>query len=229
MHDKAAMRGAYYEDKSNGTFQGTEREYRRFWRSMRKTLKAPLTAAIIENMAVVQERFPRLQSNFVGILCLTSNPDSVVMWSHYADKHRGIVVEFDRCWSVFAGSKGLRPVNYVRERPLWDEAVYPQSAEEIAQYDAVIFNKNEEWRYESELRQLFILQGTKRRTLDIGRTGYFVAIPPEIIVSVRLGMACDVDTIAKIEGALKNQSLSHVALKRAKPHDREFLMTALDI
>ena len=75
-------------------------------------------------------------------------------------------------------------MNYVRERPLWDQAVYPRSTKEIAQYDTVIFNKNEEWRYESELRQLFLLHGLKRKPLANGRTAYFLPIPPEIIVSV---------------------------------------------
>ena len=110
MQDKAAIRGAYEEDKRKGVFHGTERDYRRFWKLMRKSLRAPLTAAIVDNLAVVQKRFSRLQSNFAGILCLTSNPDSVVMWSHYADKHRGIVIEFDRFWErVHLIRKGFGP------------------------------------------------------------------------------------------------------------------------
>ena len=67
MHDKAAIRGAYSRGQTQtASFQGTEREYRRFWRSMRKTLRAPLTAAIIENMAVVQERFPAAPKRLRG-------------------------------------------------------------------------------------------------------------------------------------------------------------------
>ena len=33
-------------------------------------------------------------SKTIGILCLSARSDSVLMWSHYADKHRGICLEF---------------------------------------------------------------------------------------------------------------------------------------
>jgi hypothetical protein len=150
------------------------------------------------------------------------------MWSHYADKHRGIVVEFDRAWPLFAEKVGLRPVDYVRERPRWDEAVAGGSEAEKAQYGAVIFQKNQEWSYESELRQLFILDGLNRRS-DNSRIEYFLSIPPEIIVSVRLGMLCDPNTVAEIREALKEPSLSHVSLKQAVPNRQEFSMTTLDL
>jgi Protein of unknown function (DUF2971) len=151
------------------------------------------------------------------------------MWSHYACKHQGIVVEFDSSWPLFAEGKGLRPVDYVRERPRWDEAAAPGSEAEKAQFDAVIFHKNEEWGYESELRQLFLLPGLKRRALDNGRDGYFLSIPPEIIISVRLGMFCDPRAIEKTKEALKTPSLSHVSLRQAMPSDKEFSMTTVDL
>ena len=31
----------------------------------------------------------------VGICCLTQDPFNLLMWSHYADSHRGMVVEFE--------------------------------------------------------------------------------------------------------------------------------------
>lgn len=30
-----------------------------------------------------------------GILCLAEAPDNLLMWAHYADCHRGFVVQFD--------------------------------------------------------------------------------------------------------------------------------------
>jgi hypothetical protein len=34
--------------------------------------------------------------NLVRVSCFTTNPNSVVMWSHYANEHKGICVEFLR-------------------------------------------------------------------------------------------------------------------------------------
>ncbi|HMG04852.1 MAG TPA: DUF2971 domain-containing protein [Chthoniobacterales bacterium] len=229
LRDKATVRESYHEDKRSGFFVGTEREYRRFWKSRRKTLLTPLAGGIVEKLPAVQASFARLQSRYGGVLCLTSNPDSAVMWSHYADQHRGIVVEFDSSWPLFAAGKGLRPVDYVRERPRWDEAAAEGSEAEKAQFDAVIFHKNKEWSYESESRQLFLLHGLKRSPLDNGREGYFLSIRAEIIISVRLGMRCDPETVAKTRDALKTPSLSHVALKKAMPNDKEFSMTTVDL
>jgi hypothetical protein len=41
----------------------------------------------------------------IGICCLSSISDSILMWSHYSDHHKGIVVEFDtyqdKCTELF--------------------------------------------------------------------------------------------------------------------------------
>lgn len=176
----------------------------------------------------MQARFPLLHSRHSGVLCLTSNPDSVVMWSHYGDGHRGIVLEFERSWPMFAEAEALRRVEYVRERPRWDEGARHGSAAEAAQFDGVIFNKNEEWSYESELRQLFLLRGLRRAPLDDGRDGHFLPIPPQLIKSVRLGMYCKQETVRAIRSILQDAAFSQVALKQARMHDNEFRMVARD-
>jgi hypothetical protein len=226
--DKRTVRESYYHDKNRGFPVGTQRDYRRFWKSQRKELRTALATRIVERLPSVQAGFTRLQSRYGGLLCLTSNPGSVVMWAHYADNHRGIVVEFDRSWPLFSEAKGLRYVSYVTQRPRWDEAVAEGSAEEKAQYDAVIFHKNQEWSYESELRQLFLLDGLSRRR-DNERVEYFVPIPPQIIVSVRLGMRCNSKTVVEITEALKAPTLAHVVLKKSMPNPQEFSMTTTDL
>jgi hypothetical protein len=35
------------------------------------------------------------QPSSVGIYCVSTNYDDVLMWSHYADSHKGICLEFD--------------------------------------------------------------------------------------------------------------------------------------
>lgn len=229
LRAKSTVRECYHEDRKAGYFTGTERQYRRLWRSRRTRLQGSLTDTIVDNLPVMQSRFPLLHSRHSGVLCLTSNPDSVVMWSHYGDNHRGIVLEFDCSWPLFAEAKGLRRVEYVRERPRWDEGAKHGSEAEAAQFDAVIFSKNQEWGYESELRQLFLLKGLKSVPLDDGREGHFLSIPPRIIKGVRLGMFCKQETLLTVGSILQTAAFSHVALKQARMHDKEYRMTARDL
>src|SRR5437773_2135978 len=71
--DKATVRESYHHDKRSRFFVGTEREYRRFWKSQRKKLRDALATGVVENLPTVQANFPRLQSRYGGLLCLTSN------------------------------------------------------------------------------------------------------------------------------------------------------------
>src|SRR6266849_2373668 len=61
----------------------------------------------------------------VGILSLTETPDNLLMWSHYADQHRGIVLEFDEHHPILNRRKSsndefghLRKVVYSDIRPI---------------------------------------------------------------------------------------------------------------
>jgi hypothetical protein len=53
----------------------------------------------LSNPARLDEAFLNLHrkriNSEIGILCLCENPKSVVMWSHYADEHKGFVVDFE--------------------------------------------------------------------------------------------------------------------------------------
>jgi hypothetical protein len=50
----------------------------------------------------------------IGILCLSKSPNSILMWSHYADQYQGAVIAFDADHEFFTGQI---PVEYVEERP----------------------------------------------------------------------------------------------------------------
>jgi Protein of unknown function (DUF2971) len=51
------------------------------------------------------------------VLCLSAKPDSVVMWSHYADKHRGICLEFSTDNEEFSGAY---KVEYCQKYPSYN-------------------------------------------------------------------------------------------------------------
>ena len=71
------------------------------------------------------------------------------MWSHYADSHRGFVVEFDK---DFISEAELHKVKYSNERDFL-------TFEDIDNNDfhSVFYKKSEEWAYEQEYRAVLPL------------------------------------------------------------------------
>lgn len=82
-----------------------------------------------------------------GLLCLSARWSHPLMWSHYADRHRGICLGFD-----VAGSR-FRPVEYVSKR-LTLEALGLSRLEELREEHVIklLFCKFYAWRYEGEYR-----------------------------------------------------------------------------
>lgn len=85
--------------------------------------------------------------NQTGILCLSKQPDNILMWSHYADSHQGICL-------VFEGEKGSCPfpaakrVHYQPGLPVCNPVV--ASREEMKHL--ILFTKLDKWSYEDEWR-----------------------------------------------------------------------------
>jgi hypothetical protein len=96
-----------------------------------------------------------------GILSLSRTYDNLLMWSHYADEHRGAVLEFNvaesnpyelfgfdeeiQCTDLVA----LGAVDYRKSRP-YDGPVTAESMESIRRH--YVFSKSDEWIYEKEFR-----------------------------------------------------------------------------
>jgi hypothetical protein len=213
-----------FENQKKAGFRGDYRQFKRQLKERRSTLVASLEpempAAITERQATYLSQV----SEEHGVLCMSARRDSILMWGHYCDKHRGIVIGLDSSWELLQGVKGLRPVEYVRERVVLDSSCAPGGLKERTSTEQLIFSKNDEWKYEDELRQLFTLRGLPQRPLDNGTTGYFLPIPPAVLTSVSLGMRCPAELERKVRSALRNPGLSHVKLDRAVLHQSEFVL-----
>lgn len=101
-----------------------------------------------------------------GIMSFTEENDNLLMWSHYADQHKGIVIEFDHNHPFFTMPKSgyaLQPVLYRKTRvdKLGNSSL-------IAPY----FHKSKEWAYEQEHRLLVCLADAN---VNLIPAGYFSA------------------------------------------------------
>ena len=95
--------------------------------------------------------FNKQTVNFVdkfGVCCFSKRCDSILMWSHYADYHRGICFRFDLDKIIFDG--GFAKVRYVKTKPQYD---YCNSNEDMLKW---FVYKHRDWRYEKEIRGILI-------------------------------------------------------------------------
>lgn len=110
----------------------------------------PHTQEARDNMQRQHTDFIR---NRIGVLCLCENPNNILMWSHYANEHRGVCLKFDGYYDFFAQAQKVEyppnrhPVNPFRDSP-------------EQQMEASVLNKYERWAYEDEWRIVDYLQGS---------------------------------------------------------------------
>ena len=126
---------------------------------------------IAENNRLFAAAYDSLVTAQVGVLCLSEVHDDILMWSHYADCHRGICLIFDTNFNFFAHAQ---PVRYQLERPRVNPIA--QSTEQML--DNAIFTKSRAWAYEKEWRILHYRQGVGERKS-----------PPTSLKAVILGVA----------------------------------------
>jgi hypothetical protein len=96
-----------------------------------------LRLALKETKKEMDQRF--------GMLCFSKSWHNPLLWSHYAERHRGIALGFD------ISSDILRDIYYVSERP-----VLKTIDIEVAQY--LLFTKYIDWQYEQETRVFTALE-----------------------------------------------------------------------
>lgn len=135
----------------------------------------------------------------IGILCLSKNENSLLMWSHYAEQYAGAVIEFDASHDFFSGQiyveyRTLRPRKHVN---VLTEAVKPLPLAELCA-------KSHEWEYEKEVRIARPLVECERVGTDERGFGIFIQnIPQDAIKSVIVGERTTVADQKDIYGLLK--------------------------
>jgi len=107
--------------------------------------------ALSEMSRAMNNRFRDDRKNW-GVFCMCESPKNLLMWSHYADCHRGFCIQFVRSSENGLGNiEKTRPVAYSCEYPSPDP--YSENGMEKI-YDELFFTKAKGWEYEKEWRML---------------------------------------------------------------------------
>ncbi len=96
-----------------------------------------------------------ISTSMSAILCLSESPNSILMWSHYADQYQGAVISFDADHQFFVDQIGVK---YVTERPKIPIETYTSGPIPLSE----LCNKSQEWQYEQEVRIARLLTECKK-------------------------------------------------------------------
>jgi len=145
-----------------------------------------------------------------GVLSLSATWKSGLMWSHYADEHRGICIEYD---TRDQEHPKLLPVNYrapraIKTSDLWRWKAKDDAAAREAVFSSYFYAKSSEWRYEREWRDL--------------RENSGVAGLPFRITAILFGLRCDRSVITSIVKLLNDHP--EVKLWQMRPKDESFAL-----
>ncbi len=196
------------EEKEGKTFrEGTEEETR-YYRNAVINLEA--------------ENTPTFFGTFYGLQCFSKVKDSLLMWSHYADAHRGFVIGFDADNGFFAPGylsvEGLKAVGYSTGRYVLPERGFSDIAnnkEEMAKAIAKLcFTKSIKWAYEKEMRLLAPANEANDN---------FYPLPSDAIREVILGIRITENDRKEIADLLKAK-YSHATLLQAKVNPEQFAL-----
>jgi Protein of unknown function (DUF2971) len=127
----------------------------------------------------------KMSANY-GLLCFSERWDNPVLWSHYADKHRGICLGFE------IDEQRLQAISYVNKRPTLR---IPPNLEDA---NKLLFTKYRDWKYEEEWRSWI-----KIDERDPATGFYFYPFDGIVELSeVIVGPLCNISK-TKIDKALK--------------------------
>lgn len=102
---------------------------------------------------VEEQAYDRMQSECV-VFCVSATRRHPLLWSHYADSHRGLCIHFDHTLDPF---RFCNKVTYTKEYP---EVVYPFVGEfDPGLFQKTVLTKAKYWKYEKEFRLWSIRMG----------------------------------------------------------------------
>lgn len=192
------------------------------WKQRLKLLQNPAqvdrAAAKLDQLTAASLRRMREE---IEIYCLSANETRPLLWSHYADGHRGIAIHFDATRPPFCLAW---KVQYSIEYPVVVAGGDRSTEENWRRLEQSLLVKDRDWSYEEEYRFLAPLSCQSIETLSghgvLHGDGY-LHVHPSIICGVTLGAKMPADVEADLLAFLERERRD-VVVRRAKLADARF-------
>ncbi len=171
-------------------------------------------------LRIFQEQYINKNYEKFGVCCLTTIPDNLLMWSHYADGHKGFVIGYDtrklkELQEELVRKKerlvlDLQMVNYEKQKPVINFFESMTSNYRHEDIITLLITKSERWSHEQEYR--LILWDHIDTTLSL---------PSDCITEIIQGCRIEHNDEKKLRDVI-HSSVSTPMLLHARKHDSEF-------
>lgn len=150
-----------------------------------------------EHIRRCQESLARIWQES-GVICFAGDPRSLLMWSHYAENHKGICLQFER----------------LRDFPVLGHAVHVDYEQELPKANWIVnfmegvkemlLTKHHGWKYEEECR-----------ITSIDNSDKYLRVRPDALRAIIFGCRVSDSGVAVIDELLKErEALGAPKLKR---------------
>jgi hypothetical protein len=203
--------------------RGGEHSYEKF-RKIQKSYNRTVMGKLkfdphYQKQAATAYAFKKWDSQ-VGILSLSAIEKNLLMWAHYADSHRGMLIEFNPKHTFFNGPNPsdaefnfgmLTKVVYSKDRP--KNHVEKTSVLEII---PMLKTKSDEWIKEKEWRVYEMLEKRTEQVTKGSETVYLFKLPPDCIKRVVVGYNMDYKNRKRVVDAVKtNPKLKGIKIEES--------------
>lgn len=167
-----------------------------------------------EKLRKMEEARVRKMEEVFGVFCLSIIPDNLLMWSHYADSHKGICLGFNPEKLIDAITPTwVAPITYSFDYPKISVLEHPEQILEI-----MLFNKSVDWHYEKEIRYV--------KNTENG--GCEIKISADAIEEIYLGCLTSEETQNKVM-QIRTQKYQHVKVSKFNKDKLNFRLETIDI
>lgn len=148
-----------------------------------------------------------------GILSFSESRDNILAWSHYANSHYGLCLEFDmKRWTKEQYACHIDKVDYSIGRPLVTADLNEQGDGETLK--KIAFTKHKDWIYEKEWRMLPAPPPEKNGDR-------YLEFPKDALTGVIFGLRTEDADRRAIEQVIKATGYQNLTLYEAREdHDR---------
>lgn len=157
------------------------------------------------------------------VLCLTKNKNCPLIWSHYADSHKGVMLKFRRIEGLNSIVSEAEQLEYRKKFPVYsftpdevvDDDLYDKKINYETDFYQHLITKSTVWKYEKEWRCIL------DKLTDNNDFFEFREFNPLEIDSVYLGCQMREENEKLIKATLQNQ-LKHVKVFKAVQGERSY-------
>ena len=153
---------------------------------------------------VIQEKLDKK-----GIACFSESCEILLMWSHYANSHKGICLTFN-----FDNDIDFPRFAYKVEYPDFYPKIKSIGGDQLKHDQQIFANKSKEWEYEKEIR---IIRDSKWHDKFRGA----IAFNPIVLTEIKFGYKSSEEDIKTVSN-LALQKYPHIKLYRSQLKKAEF-------